>query len=75
MQKLDSKEKIMPYCDDCRTQPVSAEFSSCLTEQKKQRCTYACLCVDGYLCTHPDHREFNDRVSPNRYEPRADPSL
>ncbi|HBG04182.1 MAG: hypothetical protein A2075_16005 [Geobacteraceae bacterium GWC2_58_44] len=51
-------ENEAPPRDNCRTQHVSVDFSSCLTEQKKHRCNYAFLFGDGYLCTHPDHLEF-----------------
>ena len=42
----------------CRTQQINAEFSNCLVEQNKNRCNYAFLFIDGYLCTHPNHRDF-----------------
>jgi hypothetical protein len=48
----------LPRVEECRTQHVSAEFSNCLAEQKRYRCDYAFLFGDGYLCTHPNHREF-----------------
>lgn len=48
----------IPRHEGCRTQFVSEDFSSCLTEQRRYRCNYACLFVDGYLCTHPNHRDF-----------------
>lgn len=43
----------------CRTQSVSAEFSTCLNEEQRNRCTYAFVLCDGYICTHPNHREFS----------------
>jgi hypothetical protein len=44
---------------NCRTQSVSAQFSTCLNEQQRIRCTYAFVLCDGYICTHPNHREFS----------------
>lgn len=42
----------------CLTQHINKDFSSCLAEEKRYRCNYAFLFGDGYLCTHPRHREF-----------------
>lgn len=44
--------------EGCLTQHITAEFSDCLAEEKRYRCNYAFLFGDGYLCTHPKHREF-----------------
>ena len=44
--------------EECRTRHINAEFSNCLAREKKYRCNYAFLFGDGYLCTHPNHREF-----------------
>ena len=43
---------------ECRTEHINADFSNCLAEEKRYRCKHAFLFVDGYLCTHPKHREF-----------------
>jgi hypothetical protein len=51
--------KDVPDTTTCRTQSVSAEFSTCLNEPKRIRCNYAFLLCDGYICTHPNHREFS----------------
>lgn len=42
----------------CFTRQISDEFSGCLAERKRHRCIHAFLFGDGYLCTHPRHREF-----------------
>lgn len=42
----------------CLTQHINDEFSNCLAEGKRQRCIHAFLFGDGYLCTHPRHRDF-----------------
>jgi hypothetical protein len=42
----------------CRTEQISAEISSCLSGLKRYRCDYAFHFGEGYLCTHPKHREF-----------------
>lgn len=47
-----------PHEEQCRTRELSADFSVCLAEPRRRRCNYACFFVDGYLCTHPDHRSF-----------------
>lgn len=43
---------------ECRTEQINADFSSCLADDKRYHCNYAFLFGDGYLCTHPKHREF-----------------
>ncbi|HJV66567.1 MAG TPA: hypothetical protein VJ550_12590 [Geomonas sp.] len=43
----------------CRTASFTTDFSNCLTEDGKCRCNFAILFVDGYLCTHPNHRDFS----------------
>ncbi|GFO54643.1 hypothetical protein GMSM_16500 [Geomonas sp. Red276] len=42
----------------CRTKQINEQFSSCLAEGNRYGCVYAFLFGDGYLCTHPQHREF-----------------
>jgi len=42
----------------CLTQQINDDFSSCLAEEKRNRCVHAFLFGDGYLCTHPRHRDF-----------------
>ena len=43
---------------ECRTKQINAEFSNCLAEDSRYNCNYAFLFGDGYLCTHPNHRNF-----------------
>ena len=58
LQQTPEMEKANAETEECRTQYVNAEFSTCLTEEKRYRCNHAFLFGDGYLCTHPDHGSF-----------------
>ena len=45
---------------ECRTRHINAEFSNCLVNKEmRYKCNYAFLFGDGYLCTHPNHRNFD----------------
>ena len=57
-RKAPGSEIESSESDQCRTQHVSAEFSSCLAEEKRYRCDFAFLFGDEYLCAHPNHRDF-----------------
>ena len=52
-----TETELSPH-EECRTQRVNADFSNCLVEERRHRCRYAFVFVDGYLCTHPNHQEF-----------------
>lgn len=58
MQQSSGKERTQSEQGECRTQHVSLEFSTCLADSKRKGCEHAYLFGDGYLCTHPDHRDF-----------------
>lgn len=58
LQQKDKKEKEPSDHGECRTQHASLEFSTCLAEGIRRRCQHAYLFGDGYLCTHPNHRDF-----------------
>jgi len=58
LPEAHEEEKEIPT-KECRTRHINAEFSNCLVDREKRyRCNYAFLFGDGYLCTHPNHREF-----------------
>jgi hypothetical protein len=57
-QQTTLTQKEPSPAKECRTQQINAEFSNCLTEGGRYRCNYAFLFGDGYLCTHPNHRDF-----------------
>lgn len=58
LQEAEVTEKEGFHFENCRTRQINAEFSNCLAEQKRYGCNYAFLFGDGYLCTHPNHRDF-----------------
>lgn len=55
-QRASGNEKTEP--GRCLTGHISENFSSCLAEGRRNRCNYAFLFGDDYLCTHPKHRDF-----------------
>jgi hypothetical protein len=41
-----------------RTRHINADYSECLAQPQRPGCIHAFLFGDGYLCTHPLHREL-----------------
>jgi hypothetical protein len=58
-EDTDTKDRRLPAFTQCRTRQINADYSECLAQPLRPGCIHAFLFGDGYLCTHPLHRNLN----------------